>query len=119
MRLGVTGLPDLYPSYDGKAASSFANPVRDQSVSEVTGAGNSVGGTNYWTNEDRRPSKEEAHEKVDDLREFIDDVVEVGGEFIPEEITNNIPWWLEAPIYLAPYAADILIEIDPSDRLRD
>ena len=86
--------------------------------------GGSVGGTNYWTPEDRRPTKAEARKDVDKFRKDLDDIVEFW-ESIPPEILDtealdtNIPWWVKAPFYVAPYVADVFIEVDPLDRLED
>lgn len=73
---------------------------------------------------DRRPTKAQGHKRVQDFRDRRDAIVETW-ESIPDTIIDtesldlNIPWWVKGPFYVAPYVADLLIEIDPMDKYRD
>ena len=73
---------------------------------------------------DRRPTKEEGHERVQEFRDRRDAIVDTW-KSIPDSIIDtdtldqNIPWWVKGPFYVAPYVADLLIEIDPMDKYQD
>lgn len=73
--------------------------------------GESVGGTNYWVVEDPRPTKAEARAQLDKLW-YVD---------VPLRILRKSPVIRTplAPVLFAPELADVLIEIDPLDRLED
>lgn len=77
-----------------------------------------VGGTNYWVN-DNRPTKQEALDRINDFREARDIGFELQDELDPEREVVQLPWWVVAPFFLAPYLAEVLIEIDPLDRIED
>jgi len=68
------------------------------------------GGTNYWDN-DPRPTKEEAKERLESLW-----FVQVPTRYLKK--ARFIPPWL-VPVLYTPELAEILIEIDPLDRLED
>lgn len=74
-------------------------------------AGVRYGGTNYWVNEDPRPTKQEAKDKLNDLW-FVQVPVRAlkKSKFIPPYLV---------PVLYAPELAELLIEIDPLDRLED
>lgn len=74
-------------------------------------AGIRYGGTNYWVNDDPRPTKEEAKERLDGLW-----FVQVPTRVLKK--TRIVPPWL-VPVLYAPELAEVLIEIDPLDRLED
>jgi hypothetical protein len=69
---------------------------------------------------DKRPTKAAGKERIQDFRDRRDSIVETW-KLIPDEIIDkptleqNIPWWVVAPFYVAPYVAEALIEIDPLD----
>lgn len=76
-------------------------------------AGVRYGGTNYWVNEDPRPTKAEAKEKLEELY-----FVQVPFRILRQTpLIKNRPYLL--PIFYAPELAELLIEIDPLDRLED
>jgi hypothetical protein len=113
-------LPLLYPGFDRQRA----RPVRtndleaEEFVDPLEGkdfAGHGKGGTNYWTNEDRRPTEEEALERLEDFK-LLTDIVDY---LVPEEVSNNIPYWIRGPFGLAPEVAELLIKVDPLDRIQD
>jgi hypothetical protein len=76
-----------------------------------------------WT-QDNRPTKEEALDKIKKFEKKRDEIVEFW-ESIPdflldtESLEKNIPWWVVTPFYIAPYLAEVLIEVDPADRIQD
>jgi len=107
-------LPTLFPSYDEKASQPISS-IDVPSVDLIDYDGGSTGGTNYWVNDDPRPTKEEALEKLEEFELFAD-IVDF---LIPEEISNNIPYWIRGPYGIAPEFAEFLIEVDPLDRLED
>ena len=112
-----TQLPTLFPSYDEKASQPIS-AIDVQSVDIIEGKdfeGHGKGGTNYWVNDDPRPTKEEALEKLEDFN-LVADIVDY---LVPEEIPNNIPFWIRGPYGIAPEVAELLIEIDPLDRIED
>lgn len=112
-----TQLPTLFPSYDERASQPLAS-VDVPSVDLMAGKdfkGHGKGGANYWINEDPRPTKEEALERLEDFN-LVADIVDY---LVPEEISNNIPFWIRGPYGIAPEVAELLIEIDPADRIQD
>lgn len=112
-----TQLPTLFPSYDERASQPIS-AIDVPSVDLMEGKdfeGHGKGGTNYWVNEDPRPTKEEALEKLEDFELFA----EIVDYFVPEEISNNIPFWIRGPYGIAPEVAEFLIEVDPLDRIQD
>ncbi len=112
-----TQLPTLFPSYDERASQpiqSIEVPTVDI-IESKDFEGHGKGGTNYWVNDDPRPTKEEALERLEDFELFTDIV----GYLVPEEISNNIPYWIRGPFGIAPEVAEILIEVDPLDRIQD
>ncbi len=112
-----TELPTLFPSYDERASQPISS-IDVQSVDIIQGKdfeGHGKGGTNYWVNEDPRPTKEEALERLEDFN-LVADIVDY---LVPEEISNNIPFWIRGPYGIAPEVAELLIEIDPLDRIQD
>lgn len=82
----------------------------DQGTFVSAPAGIRYGGTNYWDN-DPRPTKEEAKAKLDDLW-----IIQIPTRALKK--TRFIPPWL-VPVLYAPELAEVLIEIDPLDRLED
>jgi len=87
-------------------------------------AGVRYGGTNYWVNEDPRPTKKEALKKIQQFRDRRDRIVRTIGLLPPELVDTEpfrraTPWWVVVPFYIAPELAEVLIEIDPLDRLED
>ena len=77
------------------------------------------GGDQYfpgsWTAVDNRPTEEEALERLEDynlLSDLIDD-------FTPDEVSNNIPYWIRGPFSWGPVLAWVLIKTDPLDRIQD
>jgi hypothetical protein len=112
-----TQLPTLFPSYDEKASQPIS-AIDVQSVDIIENKdfeGHGKGGTNYWINEDPRPTKEEALERLEYFEIFVDLVDYI----VPEEVSNNIPYWIRGPFGIAPEVAEFLIEIDPLDRIQD
>ena len=112
-----TELPTLFPSYDERASQPISS-IDVQSVDIIQGKdfeGHGKGGTNYWVNDDPRPTKEEALERLEDFN-LVADIVDY---LVPEEISNNIPFWIRGPYGIAPEVAELLIEIDPLDRIQD
>jgi len=112
-----TQLPTLFPSYDERASQPIGS-IQVASVDLIDGkdyAGHGKGGTNYWVNEDPRPTAEEAKEKIDDFR-FVNDILDI---IVPESVKTNIPRWLRVPYANAPDVADLLIDLDPLDRIQD
>jgi len=107
-------LPTLFPSYDEKASQPISS-IDVPSVDFIDHDGGSTGGTNYWVNDDLRPTKEEALEKLEEFELFAD----IADFLIPEEISNNIPFWIRGPYGIAPEFAEFLIEVDPLDRIQD
>jgi len=107
-------LPTLFPSYDEKASQPISS-IDVPSVDLIEHDGGSTGGTNYWVNEDLRPTKEEALEKLEEFELFAD----IADYLIPESVSNNIPYWIRGPYGIAPEVAEIFIEIDPLDRVQD
>lgn len=110
-------MPTLFPSYDEKASqpiSSLDVPTVDL-LQGKDFKGHGKGGTNYWVTEDLRPTKEEAKERLEDFN-FL---VEVVDYLVPEEVSNNIPYWIRGPFGIAPEVAEFLIEVDPLDRIQD
>jgi hypothetical protein len=81
-------------------------------------AGHGKGGTNYWVN-DNRPTKQEALDRINDFRESRDVGFDLQDEFDPDREIVQLPWWIVVPLYTAPYLAEVLIEIDPLDRIED
>lgn len=107
-------LPTLFPSYDEKASQPISS-IDVPTVDIINHDGGSTGGTNYWVNDDLRPTKEEALENLEDFN-LVSDIVDY---LVPDEISNNIPYWIRGPFDWAPEVAEILIEIDPADRIQD
>lgn len=107
-------LPTLFPSYDEKASQPISS-IDVPSVDLIDHDGGSTGGTNYWVNDDPRPTKEEALEKLEEFELFAD----IADFLIPDEISNNIPYWIRGPYGIAPEFAEFLIEVDPLDRIQD
>jgi len=117
MIIQSTQLPTLFPSYDERASQPIGS-IEITKLDIIDGkdyAGHGKGGTNYWVNENRRPTKEEALERLEDFN-IVADIVDY---LVPEEISNNIPFWIRGPYGIAPELAEILIEIDPLDRIQD
>lgn len=117
MQLPSTRMPTLFPSYDEKASqpiSSLDVPTVDL-LQGKDFEGHGKGGTNYWVTEDLRPTEEEAKERLEDFN-FL---VEVVDYLVPEEVSNNIPYWIRGPFGIAPEIAEFLIEVDPLDRIQD
>lgn len=112
-----TQLPTLFPSYDERASQPIGS-IQVASVDIIEGkdfAGHGKGGTNYWVNDDPRPTAEEAKEKIDDLR-FVNDILDF---IIPESVKSNTPRYIRVPWSFAPDVADLLIDLDPLDRIQD
>ena len=112
-----TQLPTLFPSYDERASQPITL-IDVPTVDLLAGKdfkGHGKGGTNYWVNEDRRPTKDEAREKIDDFNLGMD----ILDELFPEEVSNNIPYWIRGPFGWGPKLAQVLIEVDPLDRIQD
>lgn len=108
-------LPLLYPGFDRqRARPARTNDLEaEEYVDPMEGkdfAGHGKGGTNYWVN-DNRPTKQEARDRIDDYREARD----IGELFQ----LDDGPWFIVVPFYAAPYLAEVLIEIDPLDRIQD
>lgn len=117
MQLPSTRMRTLFPSYDEKASqpiSSLDVPTVDL-LQGKDFEGHGKGGTNYWVTEDLRPTEEEAKERLEDFN-FL---VEVVDYLVPEEVSNNIPYWIRGPFGIAPEVAEFLIEVDPLDRIQD
>jgi len=114
MLLGSTQMVALFPSYDEKASQPLSS-IDIPAVDIIDHDGGSTGGTNYWVNDDPRPTKEEALEKLEDFNLFVDIV----DYLVPEEVSNNIPYWIRGPFGWAPEVAEFLIEVDPLDRIQD
>lgn len=92
-----------------------------QSYGVVFGSRNTIEGRNVW---DSRPTKEQGKQRIDDFRESRDRVVRyffaIPDTIIDTDIvSDNIPWWVTVPFYVAPYVAEGLIELDPMDRFSD
>jgi hypothetical protein len=85
------------------------------SVDIVSSRSNVAQGRNVWNERDRRPTKEEAQEKLEDFNILV----EVIDYVVPEEVSNNIPYWIRGPFGIAPEVAEFLVEVDPLDRLQD
>jgi len=109
-----TQLPTLFPSYDERASQPFST-LDVPSVDIVSSRTNVAQGRNVWNERDRRPTKEEAQEKLEDFNILV----EVLDYVIPEEVSNNIPYWIRGPFGIAPEVAEFLVEVDPLDRLQD
>jgi len=109
-----TQLPTLFPSYDERASQPFST-LDVPSVDIVSSRTNVAQGRNVWNERDRRPTKEEAQEKLEDFNILV----EVLDYVIPEEVSNNIPYWIRGPFGIAPEVAEFLVEIDPLDRIQD
>ncbi len=111
-----TQLPTLFPSYDERASQPFTSlDVPSVDIVSKSTRGQVFQGRNVWNERDQRPTKEEAKEKLDDFNLLV----EVTDWLIPEEVSNNIPYWIRGPFGIAPEVAEILIEVDPLDRLQD
>lgn len=115
MILRSTQLPTLFPSYDERASQPITSiDVPSVDVIQFNG-GEDQYFSGRWTPVDNRPTKEEALDRLEDynfVAELIDDLV-------PDEISNNIPYWIRGPFSWAPYVAEVLIELDPADRIQD
>lgn len=109
-----TQLPTLFPSYDERASQPFST-LDVPSVDIVSSRTNVAQGRNVWNERDRRPTKEEAQEKLEDFNILV----EVIDYVVPEEVSNNIPYWIRGPFGIAPEVAEFLVEIDPLDRIQD
>jgi len=109
-----TQLPTLFPSYDERASQPFST-LDVPSVDIVSSRTNVAQGRNVWNERDRRPTKEEAQEKLEDFNILV----EVLDYVIPKEVSNNIPYWIRGPFGIAPEVAEFLVEVDPLDRLQD
>jgi len=109
-----TQLPTLFPSYDERASQPFST-LDVPSVDIVSSRSNVAQGRNVWNERDRRPTKEEAQEKLEDFNILV----EVIDYVVPEEVSNNIPYWIRGPFGIAPEVAEFLVEVDPLDRLQD
>jgi len=109
-----TNLRTLFPSYDERASQPISS-IDVPTVDIVSSRTNVAQGRNVWNERDLRPTKEEALENIEDY-EFL---VEVIDYVIPEEVSNNIPYWIRGPFGLAPEVAKVLVEIDPLDRIQD
>jgi hypothetical protein len=113
-------LPLLYAGFDRqRARPSRTNDVEaEEYVDPMEGkdfAGHGKGGTNYWVNDDLRPTEEEALERLEEFKRFK----EIVDYLVPEEVSNNIPYWIRGPFGIAPEVAEFLIETDPLDRIQD
>ena len=112
-------LPLLYQGFERqRATASTFEAEAEEVVDPLEGkdfAGHGKGGTNYWVNEDPRPTAEEAKEKIDDFR-FVNDILDF---LVPESVKTNIPRWIRVPYSNAPDIADLLIDLDPLDRIQD
>ena len=109
-----TQLPTLFPSYDERASQPFST-LDVPSVDIVSSRTNVAQGRNVWNERDGRLTKEEAQEKLEDFNILV----EVLDYVIPEEVSNNIPYWIRGPFGIAPEVAEFLVEVDPLDRLQD
>ncbi len=108
-------LPLLFESFDRQRARAVSIGADEPATEYVDIDGGSTGGTNYWTNDDPRPTKEEVLEKLEDVEHLF----ELVDFLVPEEIASNIPPWLRPPIEWAVPLAEVLVEIDPLDRIQD
>lgn len=114
MLLGSTQLRTLFPSYDEQASQPLTSiDVPTVDIIEFDGGEDQYFPGN-WT-QDNRPTKEEALERLEDFNEFV----ELVDEIVPDEVSNNIPYWIRGPFSWAPYVAEVLIELDPADRIQD
>jgi len=108
-------LPLLFESFDRQRARAVLIGTEEPASDLVDIDGGSTGGTNYWVNDDPRPTKEEVLDKLQD----VEDIFEVVDFLLPESIKSNIPPWLRPPIEWAVPVAEVLVEIDPLDRIQD
>lgn len=98
--------------FDEEDMSSLYDIAKGTTIVEAPQArGESVGGTNYWVVEDPRPTKAEARAKLDKLW-----YVDVPLRVLRKSPVIRTPY---APVLFAPELADVLIELDPLDRLED
>ena len=77
--------------------------------------GHGKGGTNYWVNDDPRPTKEEVLERLEEMEETYDLV----DYLVPEEVKSNLPPWIRPPLGWMFEVAEIIVEVDPLDRIQD
>jgi hypothetical protein len=115
MFLGSTQMRTMFPSYDERASQ----PLTSIDVPSVDVVKFDGGEDQYfpgsWTPVDNRPTKEEALERLEDFNLLVDIV----DYLVPEEVSNNIPYWIRGPFGIAPEVAEVLVEIDPLDRIQD
>jgi len=108
-------LPELYKSFDrARTREDPGNTV----ILEQPPSQSNTEDTYYpgsWTPVDNRPTKEEALQRLEDYNVFV----EIVDDIVPDEVSNNIPYWIRGPFNWAPYVAEVLIEIDPLDRIQD
>lgn len=108
-------LPELYQSFDRARSrddpGSIVTPELppSQPMSEDTYYPGS------FTPVDNRPTKEEALQRLEDFN-FVADLID---DLVPDEVSNNIPYWIRGPFGWAPILAEVLIELDPADRIQD
>jgi len=117
MNLPGAELPTLFPAFNEKASQPLTS-LDVPAVDLLQGKdfeGHGKGGTNYWVNDDLRPTKEEALENLEDFNLLVDIVDYI----VPDEVSNNIPFWIRGPFGIAPEVAELLVEIDPLDRIQD
>jgi hypothetical protein len=102
--------------FDEEDVEAFVPVYKGDTIIEPTispPAGVRYGGTNYWVVEDPRPTKAEAKEKLEGLWQIQ----------VPFRVLKNAPFIKNKPyllpIFYAPELAELLIEIDPLDRLED
>jgi len=112
--MNSTNLRTLFPSYDERASQPISS-IDVPAVDIVSSRTNVAQGRNVWNERDRRPTKEEALENIEDFEIFM----EVLDFLVPEPVSNNIPYWIRGPFGLAPEVAKVLVEIDPLDRIQD
>ena len=115
MFLGSIQMRTMFPSYDERASQ----PISSIDVPSVDVVKFDGGEDKYfqgrWTPVDNRPTKKEALERLEDFN-FV---VEILDYLIPEEVSNNIPYWIRGPFGIAPEVAEVLIDWDPLDRIQD
>ena len=106
-------LPLLYEGFDRQRARTHIVEAEESPVGYTLGEDQYFLGS--WTPVDNRPTKEEALERIEDFNILVDIV----DYLVPEEVSNNIPYWIRGPFGIAPKAAELLIELDPLDRIQD
>lgn len=107
-------LPLLYEGFDRqRARPGRSNEIEAKEVEFDGGEDQYFPGS--WTQVDRRPTKEEALERLEDFN-LVSETVDY---LVPDEISNNLPYWIRLPWSVAPEVAEVLIDWDPLDRIQD